>query len=303
MRRPLLVRLSLCGTIELTRSAASPRHLRYPRDAPAERLSAFVLLWRAPVDLERLPQGTKQPLRVRLWQTPLERSCGPAGHPICAFSSCSGKGARQTRRTELTARAVRWPIRSVRAVDTRLVPGAYRLMMVPTSGPAAGRQLEGRLELHRTSLADRSPRVGAGPERADTASAALPHPEHLAQTGPPNLQFLSRRLPGLSSRTHAARRSLRQTARRRTPGAPGPSESGVSRRQARYPAFGLQSPGSRPSWTRCRLCPARAGRRPESSADPSGSSPPGRPASGHDRVYNILYVPSSGPFGLSAAVA
>jgi hypothetical protein len=46
---------------------------------------AFVLLWGAPVDLERLPGGRSQPLQVRLWQVAVERSCGPAGHLICAY--------------------------------------------------------------------------------------------------------------------------------------------------------------------------------------------------------------------------
>jgi hypothetical protein len=46
---------------------------------------AFVLLYGAPVDLERLPGGDKQPFRVRLWRTDVERSCGAAGHMICAY--------------------------------------------------------------------------------------------------------------------------------------------------------------------------------------------------------------------------
>jgi hypothetical protein len=46
---------------------------------------AFVLLWGEPVDLERVAGGDKQPFRMRLWQTDIERSCGPAGHLICAY--------------------------------------------------------------------------------------------------------------------------------------------------------------------------------------------------------------------------
>jgi hypothetical protein len=59
------------------------------------------------------------------------------------------------------------------SVEARLLPGVYRLVMVATGGPASGKRAEGRLELRRTALSDRSPRTGAGPERADTGMTPL----------------------------------------------------------------------------------------------------------------------------------
>jgi hypothetical protein len=59
------------------------------------------------------------------------------------------------------------------SVEARLVPGVYQLVMVATGGPAAGKRVEGRLELRRTALSDRSPHTGAGPERPDTGMTPL----------------------------------------------------------------------------------------------------------------------------------
>src|SRR5678816_4042240 len=85
MRRRLLVLLSLCATAALPYASAA----QTPFAIQAKRLHnddlAFVLLWGRPVDLEHLPGGAKPPLRIRLWQSAIERSCGPAGHLICAY--------------------------------------------------------------------------------------------------------------------------------------------------------------------------------------------------------------------------
>jgi hypothetical protein len=83
-RAPFL--LFLAATIGLTTSAAGQQG-SFPTHA--KRLDnidlAFVLLWGEPVDLERIRGGDKQSFRIRLWRTPIERSCGPAGHLICAY--------------------------------------------------------------------------------------------------------------------------------------------------------------------------------------------------------------------------
>ena len=84
MRRPFFLML-LSAVIGLPQSASGQGS--FPTSA--KRLNnadlAFVLLWGKPVDLERVAGGDKQPFRIRLWQTDIERSCGPAGHLICAY--------------------------------------------------------------------------------------------------------------------------------------------------------------------------------------------------------------------------
>jgi hypothetical protein len=85
MLRPSVVLLSLCVALELPQFVGAQSAFT----VHAKRLNnddlAFVLLWGSPVDLQRVSGGSRQPLRVRLWQTPIERSCGPAGHLICAY--------------------------------------------------------------------------------------------------------------------------------------------------------------------------------------------------------------------------
>lgn len=44
---------------------------------------AFMLLEGEPVYLPPVPPASG--LRVRVWRAPIERSCGPAGHMICAY--------------------------------------------------------------------------------------------------------------------------------------------------------------------------------------------------------------------------
>jgi hypothetical protein len=86
MSRPLFLLLFLSAAIAIPHSGNAQQGSFPTR---AKRLDnpdlAYVLLWGAPVELERLPGGDKQPFRMRLWRTDVERSCGPAGHLICAY--------------------------------------------------------------------------------------------------------------------------------------------------------------------------------------------------------------------------
>jgi hypothetical protein len=86
MSRPLFLLLFLSIAIAIPHSSNAQQG-SFP--ARAKRLDnadlAYVLLWGAPVDLGRLLGGDKQPFRMRLWRTDVERSCGPAGHLICAY--------------------------------------------------------------------------------------------------------------------------------------------------------------------------------------------------------------------------
>jgi hypothetical protein len=100
LRRPLFLVLFLSAAIGLAHSAIAQGS--FPTGA--KRLDnadlAYVLLWGAPVELETLPGGDKQPFRMRLWRTDVERSCGSAGHLICAYRyqlavSEAGEGGEQ----------------------------------------------------------------------------------------------------------------------------------------------------------------------------------------------------------------
>ena len=86
MSRPLFLLLFLSATIGIPHSGNAqqgslPTHAKRLDNADL----AYVLLWGAPVELERLRGGDKQPFRMRPWRTGVERSCGPAGHLICAY--------------------------------------------------------------------------------------------------------------------------------------------------------------------------------------------------------------------------
>ena len=92
MSRTLIALLLLVGTLTPhSVSAQAPSGLT-PRRLDNADL-AFVLLYGSAVDLAKLPGGDAQPLRVRLWRTDVERSCGPAGHLICAYQYHLAVGA------------------------------------------------------------------------------------------------------------------------------------------------------------------------------------------------------------------
>ena len=84
MSRPFLLVL-LSATIGIPHFASGQGSFPTGAKRLDNTTLAFVLLWGEPVDLKRVAGGDKQPLTVRLWQTPIERSCGPAGHLICAY--------------------------------------------------------------------------------------------------------------------------------------------------------------------------------------------------------------------------
>ena len=101
MSRPLFVLLFLSAAIGIPPSGNAQKGSFPTR---AKRLDnadlAYVLLWGVPVELEGLPGGVKQPFRIRLWRTDVERSCGSAGHLICAYQyhfavSEAGEGGEQ----------------------------------------------------------------------------------------------------------------------------------------------------------------------------------------------------------------
>jgi len=86
MSRPLFLLLFLSAAIGIPHSGNAQQGSFPTR---AKRLDnadlAYVLLWGAPVELERLPGGDKQPFRMRLWRTDVERAGGASNLRLSLF--------------------------------------------------------------------------------------------------------------------------------------------------------------------------------------------------------------------------